>query len=159
MFIDSHCYNTGNPIHCDILQRTCEDWKWFISAFKYSRSSFWYNCKTLQGQVAETSCIYFLISHVSVQELELWSHVCSFIDVCHFSPAILAAVSLLFFLFSFSVSFFICPSGWGQAGSEEGSQGRGQRDPHEGAGETTERGISQETLFHFKLWIQDTPYA
>lgn len=142
MFIDSHCYNTANPIYCDILQskehaRTEND-----SFQEVLEAIFWYNCKTLQGQVTETSCIYFLISHVSVQELELWSHVCSFIDVCHFSPAILAAVSLLFFLFS----FFICPSGWGQAVSEKGSQGRGQRDPHEGAGETTERGTSQETL-------------
>lgn len=34
----------------------------------------------------------------------------------------------------------ICPPGRGQAGSEEGSQGRGQRDTHEGAGEATKGG-------------------
>lgn len=40
-----------------------------------------------------------------------------------------------------NLSFFcICPSGRGQAGSEEGSQGRSQRDTHEGAGEATKGG-------------------
>lgn len=38
----------------------------------------------------------------------------------------------------------VSPTGRGQAGSEEGSQGRGQRDPHEGAGEATKRGTGQE---------------
>lgn len=81
-----------------------------------------------------------------------WSsgHMCTFIDVymcATFFPAKLAAVSLLFFF------FFILPSGRGQAGSEEGSQGRGERDPHEGAGETAERGISQEYTFTCKTMI------
>lgn len=82
------------------------------------------------------------------------------VDVCPFFPAKLAVISLLFFLFSLSVSisFFICPSGRGQAGGEEGSQGRGQRDPNEGAGETTERGTSQDTPSHLKLLIQETPW-
>lgn len=57
--------------------------------------------------------------------------------------------------FSFFISFLICFSGRGQASSQEGSQGRGQRDPHEGAGETTERGTSQDAFLHLKLWRQD----
>lgn len=64
---------------------------------------------------------------------------CLFIDV-YFTAARLPEASFI----SLFLHFCVCPSGGGQAGGEEGGQGRGQRDPHEGAGEATEGGIHQE---------------
>lgn len=56
----------------------------------------------------------------------------------HFNAAKLPNFSVCF------LYFCVCLLGRGQAGSKEGSKGGGQRDPHEGAGEATKRGIHGE---------------
>lgn len=52
--------------------------------------------------------------------------------------------SLFIFPFFLPVFIFLSNLGRGQACSEEGGQGRGQRNPYEGAGETTGGGITKE---------------
>lgn len=117
-----------------------------------------FNMSSSQGHFAQVhpSLIYFLISNAPLQECELCSHVFIFFFY-KFSAALLAPMShfscppspLLSFLSPFPLS--VCLPGRGQTGSQEGSQGGGQGDPHEGAGEATERGAYESRYID---WLQ-----
>ncbi len=70
-------------------------------------------------------CIYFQISHVSVEELDVWSYVCSLIDVLKFSTMAWLNLLLSHFSFFYFLSLYLSVlrprPGWQQRGP------RGQR--------------------------------
>jgi hypothetical protein len=109
----------------------------------------------------EVDVVNFPAVHCNILWSNSWEHEpCigkGFLMTCSSSPFIDAGVhaklislslilpcSLFVFCFLLPVFIFLSNLGRGHACSKEGGQGRGQRNPHEGAGETTGGGITKE---------------